>query len=170
MRSTLMNGGAYCRAAFVAINKTATAGGGGDNTEVDGAWLDRILDQDAEGGIALSAKLVITYTTTLQAGETLSFGVQFRDGTSAVGAAADDYGDAVPSTVVATGESGGSTETGTVEIDIDLAAARQFVQAQVTPNLSAGGTDTAEWAAALVLFGHSRTPISRAIASVGGPQ
>lgn len=169
MRSELLNGGAYARTAFAAINKTATAAGSGDATEVDGDWIDRIFDADAEGGMAMSAKLVIAYTTTLQHTETLKFGVQFRDATSIAGAGADDYEAAVAQTTVATGESGGSTIKGTFEVDIDLSHAKRFIQAQVTPNLSAGGTDTAEWAAVLVLFGHNRVPISRSPVALGSP-
>lgn len=166
MRSELLNGGAYCRTAFAAINKTATAAGSGDATEVDGSFFDRL---QSDAGPFLSAKLVITYTTTLTATKTLSFAVQFQDATSSGAAAVADYGDAIAATVVATGESGGSTETGTVEIDIDLAAAREFVRAQITPDLSASGTDTCEWSAAYVLFGPKTQPCSSAIGSVGGP-
>lgn len=168
-RSELLNGGAYCRSAFVAINKTATAAGSGDNTEVDGAWIDRILDADQDVGLAMSAKLVITYTTALAAGETLKFAVQFRDASDAGSTGVDDYEDAVAATVVATGDSGGSTETGTVEIDVDLSHAKQFIQAQITPDLSRNGTDTAEWSACLILFGAGRQPMTQAIASVGSP-
>jgi hypothetical protein len=165
-RADLMNGGAFARTAFQAINKTATAGSTGDATEVDCAWVDRFGDAD---GPVLSAKLVITYTAALAAqGNTLSFGVQMQDATSIGGAGGDDYGTAVASTVAATGNSGGSTETGTFEVDIDLAAARQFVRAQITPNLSAADTDTCEWSAALVLFGSAAQPMTLAVGSVGG--
>lgn len=166
-RAYWANGGAFCRTAFVAINKTATAAGSGDATEVDGAWVAR-TDPD-DHGIAGSAKLVIAYTAALGQGETLSFAAQFRDATTVGGSGAADYGDAIASTVVATGDSGGSTETGTVEIDVDLTSADAFVQAQVTPDLSRGATDTCEWSAVLVLFGDGRQPATKAIDSVGGP-
>lgn len=164
-RDAILNGGAYCRSAFQAINKTALAAGTGDATEVSGAWVSRKL---ADVGMAQSAKLVITYTTTLAAAATLTFAGNFRDATSSGGAGADDFAEAWAATVVATGESGGSTETGTFEIDIDLSGAREYVQAQITPNLSAGGTDTCEWSAALVLFGDARQPSTQAAASLGG--
>jgi hypothetical protein len=162
-RSTAHNGGANCRTAFVAINKTAVAAGSGDATEVDGAWIDRL---PADHGPFESAKLVIAYTTTLAAAATLSFGVQFRDATAIGGTGAADFRDAVASTIVSTGGSGGTTNTGTVEIDLDMAGAREFIQAQITPNLSAGATDTCEWSAVLVMFGAAREPTTNAIASL----
>lgn len=165
-RDKFYNGGAYSRTEFVAINRTATAGGSGDNTEVNGAWIDRVDSNDH--GIALSAKLVIAYTATLAVGETLSFAGNFQDASDSSGTGAADYEDAWSSTVAATGASGGSTETGTFEIDIDLSGADQFVRAQITPNLSRGGTDTCEWAASLVLYGDHRQPSTKAAATIGG--
>lgn len=165
MRSQLLNGGAYCRTAFAAINRTATAGGTGDNTEVDCAYVDRIKDSDAAGGIAQSMKLVIGFTSALNAGETLSFAIQIQDDADGVGSGTD-FGEPIVKTVVATGASPNSTEVGTVEVDVDLSGAKRFVRAQVTPDLSRGGTDTAEWAASYVMFGHDPVPISQAIANV----
>lgn len=163
-RTSMHNGGAFCRTAFQAINKTATAAGSGDATEVDGAWVDRVL---ADIGMALSAKLVIAFTAALGGGETLSFSGNFRDATALAGTGAADFATAFAAAVVATGDSGGSTETGTYEVDIDLAGARQFVQAQITPDLSAGATDTCEWTATLVLFGDHRQPSTQATYSLG---
>lgn len=170
-RDQILNGGAYCRSAFLAINKTAVAAGSGDNTLVTSAFVDREMRDAAGaaqvGGLAMSAKLIITYTAALGNNETLSFAVQARDAVDAAGADAANYGDvAMASTVVATADSGGSTEVDTAEVDIDLASARQFIGFQITPNLSRGATDTAEWSANIVFFGHSRTPISKAIASI----
>ena len=71
----------------------ATAGGSGDNTEVDGAWVDR------QG--FLSGKAIIAYTATLAQGATLSIAANLQDATSSGGAGAGDYGDALASTVVA---------------------------------------------------------------------
>lgn len=167
MRSMLLNGGAYSRTAFQAINKTATAAGSGDATEVDCSWVSR-KGPDGDLSWARSAKLVITYTATLQGGETLKFALNMQDATSSAGAGAADYGDALAATTVATGESGGSTETGTAEVDVDLSGAKEFIRAQITPDLSAGGTDTCEWSACLVLYGPSRQPTSLKLASVVG--
>lgn len=166
MRSLILDGGAYARTAFQAINKTAAAAGSGDNTEVDGAWVSRKVATGENGELAMSAKLVITYTTTLTAAATLSFGLNFQDSPTASGG--DDYGAVVGKTVVATGPSGGGTVTGTVEVDVDLASAREYIRAQITPDLSAGSADSAEWSAALVFFGDGRVPATKAIAKIGG--
>ncbi|MER9768878.1 hypothetical protein NKJ09_22760 [Mesorhizobium sp. M0189] len=163
-RDKFLNGGAYCRTVFQAINKTALAAGTGDATEVDCAWVDRMLDNV---GMALSAKLVITYTAALETGETLSFAGNFQDASALAGTGAADYSTAFAAAVVATGDSGGSTETGTYEVDVDLAGAREFIRAQITPNLSRGATDTCEWSASLVLFGDHRQPSTQATYSLG---
>lgn len=164
MRANMLDGGAFSRTVFQAINKTATAGGGGDATEVDCAWVDRELSGI---GMAQSAKLVIAFTATLETGETLTFAGNFQDATALAGTGAADFATAFAPAVVATGDSGGSTETGTYEVDIDLAGARQFVRTQITPNLSRGGTDTCEWSAVLVLYGDHNQPSTQATYKLG---
>lgn len=161
-RSDFYNGGAYSRTELQAINKAATAGGAGDATAIDGDYIDR----KGNNGIALSAKLVVAFTAALAGGETLSIAAKFQDATDGAGSGVADIGDALASTVVATGASGGSTETGTVEMDIDLGSAREFIRSVVTPDLSAGGTDTCNITAVLVLYGDGRQPASKALASV----
>lgn len=163
-RNAMHDGGAYCRSVFSAINKTATAGGGGDATEVDCAWVDRELEG---AGRALSAKLVIAYTAALGQDETLKFALNFQDATSIAGAGSADFAAAVSETTAATGDSAGSTETGTFEVDIDLSGARQFIRPQITPNLSRGATDTVEWSAIIMFFGDHRQPSTQAVAKLG---
>lgn len=163
MRANFLNGGAFARSARGSGNNAATAGGTGDATEVNGAWQSRM----SKGGIALSAKLVISYTATLAAGATLTFAGNFQDALDAAGVGAADFGAAVPATVVATGASGGSTETGTFEIDVDLSGAREFIRSQITPNLSASATDTAAWHMDYVLFGDHREPNTKSTVNIG---
>lgn len=150
------NGGAYCRSARILGNTTTV------DAEVDGGYFAR----EDDNGIALSAKLVIPYSAALAAGETLSVAVQWQDATDASGTGVADFETAVAATVVATGESGGSTETGTVEIDIDLSGARSYLRPQIT--LATSGVGTAAWQAIAVLFGDARQPSTKAIATVGG--
>lgn len=167
-RSQILDGGAYSRLAFQAINRTATAGGGGDATEVDGEWVDRM----SATGLAMSAKLGIAFTSTFAAvagANQLSFAIQIQDATAADGTGAADYGSPVVSTVVQTGESGGSVETGAGEVDINLSGANRYIRAQITPDLSAATVDTLEWAALFVLFGEGRQPTSQQIGRVGYP-
>jgi len=151
--SDVHNGGANVRSARAAGNQTATAGGSGDATQVDGAWVSR---KTATGSIALSAKAIISYTATLTAAATLKFAAQFQDAVDAAGAGAANYGDAIASTTAATGGGGGTTETGTAEFDVDLGGAREFIRIRVTPDLSAGATDTAAWSAIYLFFGDQR--------------
>jgi hypothetical protein len=137
---------------FGRANTTATAGGTGDNTQSDAAWIDRRN--------FYSAKAAVNWTATLGEGETLSLAAVFRDATSDAGAGAAGYGPTVASTVVATGPTGGGTVTGTTEYDLDLAAAKAFVQARITPDLSRSGTDTAAYSVVYVLAGGVNNPIS----------
>lgn len=163
MRSEIYNGGAYCRSARGTGNNAVTAGGSGDATEVNAAWVSR----EAATGLANSMKVIVSYTATLAAGATLTFAGNMQDATAIGGTGAADYGDAVAATVVATGATGGSTETGTFEIDVDLAGAREFVRAQITPNLSASGTDTAAWNVTYVFFGDQRRPCTKSTVNIG---
>lgn len=163
MRDKVYNGGAYCRSARGTGNNAVTAGGSGDATEVNGAWVSR----KASKGIAGSMKVIVSYTATLAAGATLTFAGNMQDATAIDGTGAADYGDAVAAVTVATGGAGGSTETGTFELDVDLGAAREFVRAQITPNLSAANTDTAAWSIQYVFFGDQRQPSTKSTVNIG---
>lgn len=162
MNPKFSNGGAYCRSARLIGNTAVTAGGSGDATQVDSAWIDRL---PADCGPFHSAKIIISYTATLAAAATLAFAAQFRDATDGSGTGAANYLAAIGSTVVATGPTGGGTVTGTVELDVDLVAAREFFQARITPDLSAANTDTAAFSVVAVLFGGREQPLTRAIAT-----
>jgi len=155
-RYRAFNGGFDARSAYASY-QTATAGGAGDNTEADGSYADRL---DTSSGIAKSAKLIIGYRATLAAAATLSLTVNIQDDADGSGAGTD-FGPALAKTVVATGAGGGSTETGTVELDFDLSSAERYVRSQITPDLSAGATDTATVWATWVFFGAENGPMSK---------
>lgn len=138
---------------YAAIS-TATAGGTGDATEVDGAYIDR------QGFDSL--KVLIAYKTTLAQGKTLSIAANLQDATSSGGSGVADFGDAMASAVVGTGGTGGSTETGVVELDFDISGANQYVRVQYTPDMNASGTDTATLAAVYILGGAQVQPVSAA--------
>lgn len=142
--------GSLLKGKFALIPNVVTAGGGGDGVEQDGAWVERSK--------YLSGKLIIAYSTTLAEGETLTLAANLQDDTAGDGAAAADYGDAFAAAVVATGDTGGSTETGVVEIDVSLQAADAYVRCQVTPTLSAGSTDTAAITAVFAMGGTQEVP------------
>lgn len=156
-RSELQNGGFNARTAHASYGP-ATAGGTGDNTEVDGVYADRM---DSASGLALSAKLVISYRAVLAQAATLSITANIQDNTVNSGGSPVDYGPAFAKTVVATGGTGGSTEVGTIELDFDLASAERYVRSQITPDLSAANTDTAIIWATWVFFGAGRGPMTK---------
>lgn len=154
MHASLSDIGARLAARHANAGTDVTAGGAGDGVEVDCAYVDR-------RGFA-SMKAVIVYTATLSAGETLSIAANLQDDADGVGVGAD-YGTALANTVVATGGAGGSTETGVVELDVDLRGAKQFTRLQFTPDLSAANTDTAEIAAVYVLGGSADDPVTATV-------
>lgn len=131
---------------------SATAGGTGDATEKNCAYIDR------QGFSSL--KVVIAYSAALAEAKTLSIASNLQDATSSAGAGVADFGDAMASAVVATGGTGGSTETGVVELDFDISGADQYVRLQFTPDLSATGTDTATLSAVYILGGAQVQPVT----------
>lgn len=152
-------GGKAARSEYAGYG-VATAGGAGDNIEVDGPYFDRKPSTIGPYG---SAKLVIAYRAVLAQAATLSFAANIQDATSSGGAGVADFGTAFTKAAVATGGTGGSTETGTIEFDFDLTTAREFIRAQVTPDLSAANTDTLTWMATWVFFGADRGPMTKSL-------
>lgn len=152
MHASMNNAGALLAARYAAAGVDVTAGGTGDNTEVDGAWIDR------RGFNSL--KVVIPYTATLAATKTLSIAANLQDASASDGTGAADYGTALAATVQATGATGGSTETGVVELDYDVSGCDRYVRIQFTPNLSATGTDVAEMGAVYILAGSTENPVT----------
>jgi hypothetical protein len=98
--------------------------------------------------------LVVGYETTLASGNTLAITVQPRQ--SSDGDTYENLGDAVVETI--TGLGGGPKQTGTVEVDVNLIGAMEYLQARVTPVLSASGTDVAEVFAVWVFGGGETIP------------
>lgn len=147
--------GALLTARYGLGNTAATAGGSGDATEVSGAWIDVTGFE--------SIKVLVPFTTTLAATETLTFAANLQDATAIGGTGAADFGDAIAATVVATGPAGGGTVTGVVEMDFDVSQSRGFVRVQATPDLSRGATDTAAFSVVYVLGGAMREPVTAAI-------
>lgn len=155
-RADILNGGAFCRTERVLGNNTTA------DSEVNGNWVDR---KDPNGkGRAQSGKLVINYSAVLADGETLSLAANFQDASSLAGAGADDYGDALPSTVIAAANSGGQTINDTVEVDVDLSGADEFIRGQWTLGTSLSGT--VAFSAVFVLFGDREQPATKAVATL----
>lgn len=130
-------------------NVAATAGGAGDNTAVTGVIIDR-----AALGWAESVVVAIPFTTTLAASQTLSVNWTLQHGEDVNLSDAATLATSGPA-VVATGV---GTVAGTVEAGVSLRGARRYVRLNFTPDLSAGGTDTAALSSVLVFAGANRLP------------
>jgi hypothetical protein len=130
-------------------NVAATAGGAGDNTAVTGVIIDR-----AALGWAESVAVAIPFTTTLASAQTLSVNWTLQHGEDA---SLSDAATLATSgaAVVATGA---GTVAGAVEAGVSLRGARRYVRLNFTPDLSAGGADTAALSAVLVFAGATRLP------------
>ena len=126
---------AFMDPAYGGPNTAVTAGGGGDATEVNGAYVDVT---DAEG-----ITFLIGFTATLGDGETLTIAANAQDADDVSGTGVADFGTAIAATTVATGPSGGGTVTGCAIAHFDAAGAREAMRLQFTPNLSRANTDTA---------------------------
>ena len=148
--------GAYMLPKRAGAEVDVTAAGTGDATEVNGTWIDT-LDYE-------SLEFLADYTATLETGETLSLAlnVQDADDINGTGAAdvSTDYLSALAATTLATGNSGGSVETGVYAIGIDLTMCKRYVRVQWTPDLSRSGTDTAK-IIPMYILGGAKYPQSR---------
>ena len=132
---------------------SAVAGGTGDATEIAGITVNR----SALGSLFESAKLSIVGNATLASGETLTVVANLQD--SADASAWADFGTAYTVATVLDAAGGALTASSfEVFLDNDLRGARQYVRAQITPNLSAANTDTALIDASLVLGGATVYP------------
>ena len=124
------------------------AAGAGDGVAQTGPAIDRLC---CESGV-----LAVSFQASLAAAETLSLAVSVEESEDNVSYDAPVVLHA--SAVVATGAGGGSQEAGVLEIDENLRPRKRYVRYTITPDLSAGATDTAVYAAALVLGGCSELP------------
>lgn len=139
------NIGAYIAAVACGL-ATATAGGTGDNTEITGATIDRL-------GYA-SCQVVAAAKTTLGASETLKFALTLQE--SEDGSTWDTAKVVYATTTVKTGAvtNGLCQKTS----DIDLSGRKRYIRFNLTPNLSASGTDTAVVSCTVTLGGASVLP------------
>lgn len=151
------NIGALIKAIRAAANTAVTAAGAGDNTVVTGVTIDRSLYN-----MPLSAVIAIPFTATLAAAATLTLKnvvLEHGDASNLSDVATLQTLEDGTGTVKATGAGGGSTETGCVEYDVDLGAAKRYIRIKFTPDLSAGATDTAGLSAVLVVGGGDTVPV-----------
>ncbi|ODT13079.1 MAG: hypothetical protein ABS57_19755 [Mesorhizobium sp. SCN 65-12] len=137
--------------AFTAL----TAGGAGDNTNINGIAIDRFVG----GSLALNAEILLAFTATLAATKALLLkGVKIWHGDDGVNWAVDPYASIVDPGQVAVGAAGGSTEKGVFKLGVDLGSAKRFIRVDFTPDLNAANTDTGTVVAILNLAGFDRLP------------
>lgn len=138
----------------------ATAAGAGDNTKITGLTIDRGVN------LPKTAKVCIVSRSTLAAAATLSLAAEIQE--SADGSSWDTAvglvigaGTAGALTVVQAGGAGGTFHTVT-ELGLNLLNRKRYFRINVTPDLSAGATDTASVSGVAVLAGHDVIPNSAA--------
>ncbi len=128
--------------------KIVTAGATEDGAEVEGETIDR---QGKQSGV-----VQIPWIAKLAQDKTLSLTVKRQE--SSDNSTWDTAVEIQAATVVATGGTGGSTEMGVTEIDENYAARKRYVRYNITPTMSATGTDIAIWAATATLGGADALP------------
>ena len=136
------------------VEPLITAGAGNDGVEVDGRTVDRlgltaiVAGEERLSDRGQSASVVIPYSTTLASDKTLTIAVQLQD--SPDGSVWTDRG-AAQSDVI-TDPTTGATYAGAMKFRFaDFHLRDRYVRAQITATLSASATDTAIYAAALIV-------------------
>ena len=135
--------------------KIVTAAATEDNVKVTGETIDLGTGLDRPD----SGVLVVSGIASLQATETLTLAAELQE--SSDGSTWDTAVAIYTATTVATGVTGGSTGLGFVKAShVKIKPRKQYIRFNVTPNLSASGTDTATWTAAFVGGGIMRVPVA----------
>jgi len=146
----------------------ALAAGTGDATEKNGSYVSKKLALQG-GSAALTKKSPVARTCTLGVcweatiADTESFTLagNLQDATSAAGAGVADYGTAAAAATIFTASGAATNVNGyTALLTEDLINSDEFIRGQVTPNLSASGTDDVDFIMVYVFSGFSEAPIS----------
>jgi hypothetical protein len=127
-----------------------TAGAGQDGQAQTGIIIDR---GDSDVKYSQFVTIAVPYSAALAAGKKLIFKsvVLEHSAASDMTGAADlvAFEDSTGSTI-ATGGSGGTTETGVKKYGVHLGAGLRYIRLKYTPDLDATGTDTASLCAVAV--------------------
>lgn len=132
--------------------KLLTAAATEDGVEVTGGSINR---RDA-----MSCVLSIAGKAKLTEAKTISFGVKYQ-----VSADNTNWDTAVvmqAATVAATGGTGGSTEQFVVDLPLKLKGLKRWIRFNITPDMSAAGTDICVWGATCHLAGFNTLPATQA--------
>lgn len=141
------------KAVIASTIQDVTAGATPDNHAVTGLTIDREASH-----MPLAAVLAILFEAVLAASKTLSIksvSIQHSDDGATNWATYLSFND--PG-VVATGQSGGSTERGQFQISANLSSAKRYIRVMFTPDLSAANTDTCEVVSELIFTGFDTIP------------
>lgn len=128
-----------------------TAGATEDGVKVTGQTIDRLYCD--------SCILTLAATATLANTKTLSFAAEYQ--TSSDGSTWDTAVSLQSSTALLTGDGVSTTFHGALELALKLGSdntMKRYIRFNITPTMSATGTDTAIWAANCVLGGDDILP------------
>jgi len=143
------NIGAYLSAKRACQHTAAVAAGSGDNAYIVGDEIDLT----SLPGRPTSCLIVAPFEAVLAQDETLTIKSKVEhDDVAGMGTAAVYSYDGEESTgeVVATGDTGGSTEKGVYTRAVDLSGIKRYFRFSVHQDLSASGTDTNQLMAVVV--------------------
>lgn len=148
------NIGAYVDCLQGKANLSVLDGGGADGVIQNGTTIDRLAYNSPE-----SAVVFVPVTATLTADKTaiVLVGIEDSPDDSTWTAYTDFTGTA---TITLTGGLGGTTESGVIELDLDLLAADRYFRVNTTTTLNEnGGTDVALVSNCIVLGGSDTLPL-----------
>ncbi len=140
--------GSYVKSKLAIIPVQVTAGTGTE-LDVNGPSVDRI---GYRAGV-----LVCPVSATLAAANTFTVSAKVQDSATGTSGWAD-FGSPT-NNLVLTGAADGSTESGLLELNLNLTTAKRYIRAVITGTLSAAETDTARAAGAFVLSGAAEKPV-----------
>ncbi len=138
------NAGAFAQGVHAVDPTTIGAAVGGSGTKISGRAISRV---DAK--MPLSAQLVLIVKATLASGNTLSLVPEIKTGPTSSPSTA--LGTAIPAQVLTANDDGTAIQTA-LRVNVDLDGADEYVQFNVTPTLSASGSDVAKIAGVAVLL------------------
>ncbi len=127
-----------------------TAAGTGDNTKRTGQTIDRMSGTSMANSCVLST----AFLAALAASQTLSLAHELQESDN--GTSWDTAEVIQAATVKATGA---GNKRGTDEHSVSLIGRKRFIRFNVTPDLSAGATDTATFHTTAVLGGYDQIPV-----------
>lgn len=146
--------GSHLNAVIAHSGGVIVAGGGADGAEVNGDLIDT---QGFDSGV-----LLIAYEAALASSKTLTVAVQLQHGDDSDAGDIEDLAATYDVTSRVLTEAETATK-GVLAIDIDVSRIKRYFRVQVTPTLSASGTDTAEVTSVLVLGGASDLPAAETL-------